>query len=57
MCAPGEYRLFAWDATEGVPFQNAEFIRRFEARGERLVVREGDALTVNLEAIPESDIR
>ncbi len=55
--APGEYRLFAWDATEGVPFQNAEFIRRFETRGKRIVIREGDALNVNLEAIPESEIR
>ncbi len=55
--APGDYLLFAWEATAQVPFLDPEFMRRFAARGERVVIREGDELTVNLEAIPESEIR
>ena len=54
--APGEYRLFAWATTDSVPFGNEEFVRRFAARGERVVVREGDSLTLNLDAITDSDI-
>ena len=54
--APGEYRLFAWATTDSVPFGNEEFVRRFAARGERVVVREGDTLTLNLDAITDSDI-
>ena len=55
--APGEYLLFAWEASAQVPFLDPEFIRRFAARGERVVIREGDALNVNLQAITEDDVQ
>ncbi len=55
--APGEYRLFAWEANQSVPFLDPEFMRRFTARGERVSIQEGDGLSLNLEVIPESDIR
>ncbi len=54
---PGEYRLFAWEASERVTYRDPEFVRRFAARGERVIIREGDALNVNLQAITELDIR
>ena len=55
--APGEYRVFSWDDLERVPFLDEEFVRAYSARGERVVVREGDAITRDLEVVPESDIR
>ena len=54
---PGEYRLFAWEGTQSVPYLNAEFMGRFQARGERLSIQEGDGLNLNLEVIPESETR
>ena len=55
--APGEYRLFAWEAADSAPFMNPEIRRRFEARGERVVIREGDALNLNVEVIADSELR
>ncbi len=54
---PGEYRLFAWEGTQSVPYLNAEFMGRFQARGERLSIQEGDGLNLNLDVIPESETR
>ncbi len=36
---------------------NPEIRRRFEARGERVVVREGDAVNLNLEVITDDEIQ
>ena len=55
--APGEYRLFAWGTTETVPFRDPEFIRRFATRGERVVIRESDALSLSLEVITADEIQ
>ncbi len=54
---PGEYRLFAWEATQSVPYLNAEFMGRFQALGERVSIQEGDGLNLNLDVIPESETR
>jgi protocatechuate 3,4-dioxygenase beta subunit len=54
---PGSYRLYAWESGQGIPFLNADFMRRFEGRGERLVLVEGDTRSVALDVIPSSETR
>jgi len=53
--APGEYQLFAWEATQGVPYLSLEFLRGFDARAERLTIREGDDRMVALDLIPAEE--
>ncbi len=55
--APGEYRLFAWEDLERVPLLDEAFMSAHAARSERVAIREGDTLSVDLEVIPASDIR
>lgn len=50
-------RVVSPGPTGGAPFMNPEIRRRFEARGERVVVREGDAVNLNLEVITDDEIQ
>jgi len=49
--APGDYKLFSWEDLEQNAWQDPEFLRPFEDRGEKLSVEASDQKTVDLGAI------
>jgi Carboxypeptidase regulatory-like domain len=48
---PGEYKLFSWDQAEEDAWEDPEFLKPFEEKGQQLEVKEGDQKTVNLVTI------
>jgi len=56
--APGDYKLFSWVEVEPDAWQDPEFLRQFEDKGQRITLQDGDHSTVKVTAIqtktPES---
>jgi hypothetical protein len=56
--APGDYKLFSWVEVEPDAWQDPEFLRQFEDKGQRIKLQDGDHSTVKVIAIqtkaPES---
>jgi Carboxypeptidase regulatory-like domain len=50
--APGEYSLFAWEDIEDNLWRDPEFIRRNEALGKRISIREATAENIEITANP-----
>src|SRR5262249_53346485 len=48
---PGNYKLFSWEKVERGEWEDPEFLKPFEEKGERITVQEGDAKSINLNAI------
>jgi hypothetical protein len=48
--APGDYSFYAWDDLERGAWENVEFLRAFEGRGQFVRLREGmnESLDLNL---------
>ena len=55
--AQGEYKLFAWEEIESGAYQDPDFLRTYEARGEALKVGEGGHYSPQLQLIPASEPR
>ena len=49
--APGDYKLFTWDEVEEGAWEDADFLKPFEEKGEKVSVQEGDSKSVNLTEI------
>jgi protocatechuate 3,4-dioxygenase beta subunit len=49
--APGEYKLFSWEDVELGAWQDAEFLKPFEDKGEKISVQEGNTKSVALTSI------
>ncbi len=49
--APGEYKLFAWNDLEGEAYRDPDFMRGYEERGEKIVVRENEVKQARLKLI------
>jgi len=49
--APGDYSLFSWEEVESGAWEDPEFIKPFEAKGEKISVQDADQKTMNLTAI------
>ena len=49
--APGDYKLFTWDEVEEGAWEDADFLKPFEEKGEKVGVQEGDSKSVNLTEI------
>lgn len=49
---PGEYKLFAWEDIEPGAYQDPEFMRPYEQRGESLRIGEGSRHNIELKLIP-----
>lgn len=49
---PGEYKLFAWEEMESGVYQDPEFLKPYEERGEAVHVGEGGRQTIQLKLIP-----
>jgi protocatechuate 3,4-dioxygenase beta subunit len=54
--APGDYQLFSWDEVEQGAWEDADFLKRFEERGEKVTVEEGDLKAVNLTTIRNASV-
>jgi hypothetical protein len=56
--APGDYKVFSWVEVEWGAWEDPEFLRQFEEKGERITLQDGDHSTVKVTAIqtksPES---
>jgi Carboxypeptidase regulatory-like domain len=56
--APGDYKLFSWEEVESGAWEDPEFLKDFEDKGEKISLQEAEQKTVNLTAIrtktPES---
>jgi protocatechuate 3,4-dioxygenase beta subunit len=49
--APGDYKLFSWNEVEQGAWEDPDFLKRFEDKGEKVSLQEGDAKSVDLVAI------
>jgi len=49
--APGDYQLFSWEDAESGAWEDPEFLKPFEEKGEAVSLKEGDQKTINLTAI------
>jgi protocatechuate 3,4-dioxygenase beta subunit len=49
--APGEYKVFSWEEVEDGAWEDPEFLRLFEEKGESVETGESDQKTLNLTAI------
>jgi len=50
---PGTYKLYAWESVPRNAWLNAEFMQKYGARGETVVLAKGTSSTVQLIAIPK----
>jgi hypothetical protein len=48
---PGDYKLFSWDQIDEGAWEDPDFLKPFEEKGEKVTVQEGDLKSVNLTAI------
>ena len=49
--APGDYKLFSWVEVEPDAWQDAEFLKQFEEKGQSITLQDGDHSTVKVTAI------
>jgi hypothetical protein len=49
--APGDYKIFCWDEVEVGAWEDPDFLRTFEDRGQKISVEDADAKTVDVVAI------
>jgi Carboxypeptidase regulatory-like domain len=49
--APGDYKLFSWEQVEANSWEDPDFLKPFEGKGESLSVQDGDGKSVDLVAI------
>lgn len=49
--APGEYRVFAFDAVEFGAYMDPDWLKRYESKGEKISVKEGGRESVQLKLI------
>lgn len=50
--APGDYKLFSWEEVESGAWEDADFLKAFEDKGEKITLQDADQKTQNLTAIP-----
>ena len=49
--SPGDYMLFSWNEVEVGAWEDPDFLKAFEDKGEKVTVQEGEAKSINLTAI------
>jgi len=45
---PGAYKLFSWEKVESGAWEDPEFLKPYEEKGEKIALQEGDRKTLNL---------
>jgi hypothetical protein len=53
--APGKYKLFSWQGVEEDAWQDPEFLKEYEGKGEDLEVKDGDQKSMELKLIQAKD--
>ena len=53
---PGKYKLFAWDAVQYGQYEDPDFIRPFEEKGETVELKAGDKSSKDLKLIVTGDV-
>lgn len=48
---PGDYKLFSWEEVENGAWQDPEFLKPFESKGEEIKLQEGDQKSADLTTI------
>jgi hypothetical protein len=49
--SPGEYKLFSWEEVENGAWEDPDFLRPFESKGETVEVKESEQKRVDVVAI------
>jgi hypothetical protein len=49
--APGDYKLFSWEQVEQNAWEDPDFLKPFESKGQSVSLQEGDGKSVDLVAI------
>jgi hypothetical protein len=49
--APGDYKLFSWEQVEPNAWEDPDFLKPFEEKGESVSLQEGDGKSLDLVAI------
>jgi len=49
--APGDYKLFSWEQVEQNEWEDPDFLKAFEPKGESISLQEGDGKSIDLVAI------
>ena len=49
---PGEYRLYAWEEEQYAPGLDTDFLKPFQSKSAKVSAKEGDAIQVDVTAIP-----
>jgi hypothetical protein len=49
--APGDYKLFSWEQVEQNAWEDQDFLKPFESKGESISLQEGDGKSIDLVAI------
>jgi hypothetical protein len=49
--APGDYKLFSWEQVQQNEWEDPDFLKAFEPKGESISLQEGDGKSVDLVAI------
>ena len=52
---PGDFKLFAWEPSEGLDFQDPDFIKLYEDRGAGVHIEEKKQQNVQLQVIPAEE--
>ena len=52
---PGDYRLLAWEEVDAGAYQNADFLKNFETRGETVQIQKGNQHSATARVIPAQD--
>jgi Carboxypeptidase regulatory-like domain len=53
--APGDYKLFSWVEVEMGAWEDPEFLRPFEEKGQRIVLQDGDHSTVKVTVLQTNE--
>ncbi|HEY6389182.1 MAG TPA: carboxypeptidase-like regulatory domain-containing protein, partial [Candidatus Acidoferrum sp.] len=49
--APGDYKIFSWEQVEQNAWEDPDFLKQFEAKGQSVTLQEGDGKSIDLVAI------
>lgn len=54
--APGSYKIFSWTGIESNEWEDADFLKPFEGKGESVELQDEDVKTVNLKVIEKKSV-
>jgi len=49
--APGSYQVFAWPDLNGAAYRNAEFMKKYEGKGQAIKLEKASRVSIDLTAL------